>query len=241
MILGVFFIVMGLMVHVLKWHFLISGYNTMPKEKKAKVDADGLGRLIGIYFYINGGLLIVMGIFQALGFKPVLIPYLIFFGISTVYMLIKAQKYDGNLYDENGRLQKGTWKQFALPVGILNIALIFVAVLIFFSSRPAEVTFIDEGVQIHGMYGGIYPWNSIKTVELIDELPAIQRRTNGSAVNSMLKGYFLTKEIGTVKLFVNTQKPPFIYIETEDEVVIFNTENADETQKIFGEIQKRIE
>ncbi|WP_257195499.1 DUF3784 domain-containing protein [Acetivibrio clariflavus] len=87
MILGVFFIVMGLMVHVLKWHFLISGYNTMPKEKKAKVDADGLGRLIGIYFYINGGLLIVMGIFQALGFKPVLIPYLIFFGISTVYML----------------------------------------------------------------------------------------------------------------------------------------------------------
>ncbi|WP_257195497.1 PH domain-containing protein [Acetivibrio clariflavus] len=128
-----------------------------------------------------------------------------------------------------------------MPVGILNIALIFVAVLIFFSSRPAEVTFIDEGVQIHGMYGGIYPWNSIKTVELIDELPAIQRRTNGSAVNSMLKGYFLTKEIGTVKLFVNTQKPPFIYIETEDEVVIFNTENADETQKIFGEIQKRIE
>jgi len=33
-IMGVFLIVMGLTIHVFKWYFLISGYNTMPEEKK---------------------------------------------------------------------------------------------------------------------------------------------------------------------------------------------------------------
>jgi len=37
-LIGVFLIVMGLLVHVFKWYFLISGYNTMSKEKKAKVN-----------------------------------------------------------------------------------------------------------------------------------------------------------------------------------------------------------
>lgn len=32
--LGVFFIGLGLGVHVYKWYFLISGYNTMSKEKR---------------------------------------------------------------------------------------------------------------------------------------------------------------------------------------------------------------
>ena len=240
MIIGVFLIVMGLMVHVFKWHFLISGYNTMPKEQKEKVDAEGLGRLIGIYFYVNGGVLIGMGVLRAFGVKVVLIPSIVFFSISTIYMLIKAQKYDGNVYGEDGKLRKGAWKQFILPVSIISISSIFVVLLLFFSSQPTKVTFVDEGVQIHGMYGDIYSWDSIKTVRLMEELPTIERRTNGSAVNSTLKGYFRTKEMGSVKLFVNTQKRPFVYFETKDEVVIFNTASADETQEIFGEMQKRV-
>jgi hypothetical protein len=56
--IGVFFILIGLAVHVFKWYFLISGYNTMSKEKKANVDTEGLGRLMGIYSYVNGGVFI---------------------------------------------------------------------------------------------------------------------------------------------------------------------------------------
>jgi hypothetical protein len=73
-IIGVFFIAMGLVVHVFKGYFLIAGYNTMSKEKKAKVDTEGLGRLMGIYSYVNGGVLILMGVLHALGLKPVLTP-----------------------------------------------------------------------------------------------------------------------------------------------------------------------
>jgi hypothetical protein len=233
---GAFFIAIGLAVHVFKWYFLIAGYNTMSKEKKAKVDTEGLGRLMGIYSYVNGGVFIVVGLLHALGLKPSMTPVIVFFTISTVYLLIKAQKYDGNIYDENGILRKGAWKQFILPVGIVVVTLIFVGILMYLSSQPTRVTFIDEGVQIHGMYGDIYPWDAIEAVELVEELPTIEMRTNGSALGSKLKGHFRTRELGPVKLFVDTQKPPFIYLETDDRVIIFNMNNEDETQEFFREM-----
>jgi hypothetical protein len=240
-ILGIFFIFIGLAVHVFKWYFLISGYNTMSKDKKANVDTAGLSRLMGIYSYVNGGFLIIMGVLQALGLKPVQTPAIVFFVISTVYLLIKAQKYDGNIYDKNGKLRKGAGKHLALPVVIAVVALIFVAELVFFSSQSTKVTFLEEGIEIHGMYGDVYTWESIKAVELMEELPTIEMRTNGSALGSNLKGHFRTKELGSVKLFVNTQKPPFVYLETDEGITVFNLNSAEETQEIFKEISRKRE
>jgi hypothetical protein len=124
-----------LAIHVFKWYFLISGYNTMSKEKKKNVDTEGLGRLMGIYSYINGSIFIVVGVVYAFGFKAVMTPAIVFFSVSTVYLLIKAQRHDRNIYGEDGKLRKGAWKQLALPVGIIVVILIFVAVLIVFSSQ----------------------------------------------------------------------------------------------------------
>lgn len=236
LLLGGFFVAMGLAVHVFKAYFLIAGYNTMPKEKKANVDTRGLGRLIGLYSYVNGGLLIAMGISHALGLQLGILPIIVFFGISTVYLLIKAQKYDGNIYDENGKLRKGAAKRLAIPVGIVVLIMVFVAALMFFSAQATKVTLNEEGVQIHGMYGDVYAWESIEHIELREDLPTIVMRTNGSALGSNLKGHFSTKEFGSVKLFINKQKPPFVYLKTSDGMVIFNLESADETAEIFEEI-----
>lgn len=239
-IFGAFFIFVGLSVHVFKWYFLIAGYNTMPKEKKANVDVKSIGRLIGIYSYINGGVLIIMGVLKALGFKQALMLAILFISVSTIYLLIKVQKHDGNIYDENGKLRKGSWKQFIFPVGVVIASLIFIIVLILLSSQQTKVTFIDEGIQIHGIYGDIYAWDSIKAVKLMEELPVIELRTNGSALGPNLKGYFRVKELGTVKLFVNTEKPPFIYLETDDGVTVLNLSNEDETKEIYEKMLGKI-
>lgn len=239
-IIGMILIFMGLSVHVFKWYFLISGYNTMSEEKKANVDTEGLGRLMGTVFYADGGVFILMGVLHALGVKPGMAPAIVFFIASTVYLLIKAQKYDGNIYGKNGKVQKGAWKQFVLPGIIIVIALVFVTVLMFFSSRSTKVTFTDEGMQIHGMYGEVYKWGSIASAELKEVLPEIEMRTNGSALGSNLKGHFRTRELGSVKLFVNTEKSPFIYLETDNGITIFNLDSAAEAQEIFREIRKRL-
>ena len=65
-ILGILFIVMGLAVHVFKMHFLISSYNTMSKEKKKKVDVEGLARFVGIYSYANAFVFMVICIYGTL-------------------------------------------------------------------------------------------------------------------------------------------------------------------------------
>ncbi len=236
---GVLFIAMGLAVHVLKWYFLIAGYNTMPKEKQANVDTEGLGRLMGMYAYINGMLFIMMGILHALEIRQGISSGLVFFGVSTVYLLVKAQKYDGNLFDQRGKLRKGAGKQFIWPAAITVVSLIFVAGLMHFSSQPTRVTVLETGIQFHGIYGDTYAWESIGDVRLIEELPTITLRTNGSALGSKLKGHFRTKEMGSLKLFVDTKQPPFIYLETDSRGVIFNLGNGDKTQEIFGEIMQK--
>lgn len=123
---------------------------------------------------------------HAFGYKQVLMPAMVFFGISIVYVLIKAQKYDGNIYDKSGKLREGAWKQLLLSAGIVFVTGIFVAIMMITSFKQSKVTFLKEGIEIHGMYGGVYSWESIETIKLMDELPTIERRTNGSALGSNL-------------------------------------------------------
>lgn len=239
-IFGVLLIGIGLCVHVFKWYFLISGYNTMSKEKKANVDIKGLSRMLGIYAYINGSLFILAGLVQPLGLNLLIRLIVIFFVISTIYLLIRAQKFDKNIFDENGKIRKNGWKQMAIPIGIVVASLIIVAVLMHFSLKPTKITYLEEGIQIHGMYGDVYGWESIEVVELIDELPTIELRTNGAAIGSKLKGYFRTKELGTVKLFVDADKAPFIQLETVNGIIIFNLNEENETKEIYRNILSEI-
>lgn len=241
LLIGIFFIFMGLSVHVFKWYFLISGYNTMPKEKKANVDTVGLGRLMGIFGYFNGGVSLIMALLLAFGFKPIHTPAIVIFVISTVFLLIRAQRYDGNIYDQDGKFRKGAGKEFIIPAVIGVGTIVFVGVLLFFSSQSTKVTVFEEGLEIQGMYGDVYTWESIRDVELIDELPNIEMRTNGSALGSKLKGHFRTTEMGSVKLFVDASKPPFILLETDKGIVIFNSDSEVETREIYEKILEKRE
>jgi len=70
---------------------------------------------------------------------------------------------------------------------ICVVTLIFVAVVMYFSYQPTRVSFLEEGIQIHGMYGEVYTWESIENVSLKRNCRTIQIRTNGSALGSKLK------------------------------------------------------
>ena len=230
LVIGIFFIAIGLAIHRLKWYFLISGYNTMSKDKRANVDVESLGKLFGIYSYANGGVFLLAGLLHILDFEIILIPAIVFTMFSTIYLVIKSQKYDGNKRDS---------KQNLIGVAILLASLVFVIVLMYNSIQPTRVTFLEEGLEIHGMYGDTYSWDSIESAMLIEDLPIITMRTNGSALGNHLKGNFSTKK-GSVRLHVNTKQGPFAYVETNNRKIIFNMNDAKDTQKILDEILLRI-
>lgn len=238
--IGVLFVVMGLLVHKGKMYFLISGYNTMNKEKKAKVDVVGLGRYMGIHFYINGGIITVAGILGLLGIPELATPAMIFFAITTIIFLIRAQKFDGNIYDKQGKMHPGAWKQFLAPGIILTITLIFVAGLLYFSSRPTSIIMQEDKFVIEGMYGNDYVYDDIQSITLLDTLPTIKMRTNGSALGSHLRGRFQMEKYGKVTLFVDTKKAPFVVVQSSEGVTIFNLDDAEATLLAYVQLEEKI-
>ncbi len=239
--IAVLFILIGLAVYVGKWYFLIAGYNTMNKEQQAKVNTRALGRLIGIYCYAIGAVFLLAGVLTALDIAAAGPVLLVFLGLSTPYVLLKAQKYDGNMYNDTGKLRQGAGWKLAVVLGIALAVFLAVGALMYSSSRPTQVKFMDEGLQVQGMYGEIYGWGDIQEVSLLETLPRLEARTNGSSLGSHRKGHFRTKEYGPVKLFVDAKTPPFVYLKSGGEVVIFNLADPEQTKTAYEEILRQCE
>jgi hypothetical protein len=238
-IIGATFFAIGAAVHIGKMYFLISGYNTMRKEKKANVDIRGLARLVGLFSYINGVIFILVGILQAAGIKIGMMFPFVFLMVSSLVMVVLSQRYDYNLFDEYGRLRRGAKTKLLIPAGIILVTLVFVAVMMFYSAQSTKVELQEEGLKIYGMYGDVYSWETIHDVKCLEALPLIEARTNGSALGSKLKGNFRAKEVGNVKLFVDEDIPPFIYFETGKNRIIFNLPDADETDSVYEKILEK--
>ena len=100
------------------------------------MDTEGLGRLMGIYGYINGGFFVALGVLKALGANVAIAPTIIFLSVSTVYLLIKAQKYDRNVYDKmksSKRNRNITWSS------VITVVINFGWYIdIFSTSRPSD-------------------------------------------------------------------------------------------------------
>ncbi|MEC1180443.1 DUF3784 domain-containing protein [Metasolibacillus meyeri] len=239
-IIAVILVFLGIATHKLKWYFLISGYNTMSKEQKKHVDVEGLSRFIARYMYIVALLLLALGAADSLGYYRLMTPLVILLIVSAIVLVIKSQKYNHNIVDEHGKLKKGAGKQMKKPAIIIVVTLIGVSILMYFSLQQTSVIATEQQLEVKGVYGGEYGWKNIQQLELIEELPAISVRTNGSAVGTKLKGNFKLENGDKVKLFVDKSEPPFIRFVTDDQIVIFNLASSEETKAMYETMQRYV-
>ncbi|WP_088225764.1 hypothetical protein [Desulfosporosinus sp. FKB] len=80
----------------------------------------------------------------------------------------------------------------------------------------------------------------IQNIQLKNDLPVIKSKINGfDGVGSILKGEF-SSDIGNVTLYVDTSKPPFIYIKTSSELIILNGQSKSKTETLFNELNSDI-
>lgn len=113
----------GLLVDRGKMYVLISGYNTMPKSKKAKVDVENVARSLGVWAYVNAAMAGLVGVLLALGIEVWIWVPMVFFGLTTAYLLVHVQRYDGNVFKADGSLRPGAWKGLT-GVGAVVVALV---------------------------------------------------------------------------------------------------------------------
>jgi hypothetical protein len=101
---------------------------------------------------------------------------------------------------------------------------------------PALAVTADVFSARSGFYGVEIPLADVTRVTLEDQLPPIERRTNGFAAGDALRGYFRLAGLGRSQLFVNRSRPPFIVIVTGDGPVIVNYADPARTRQLYDQL-----
>lgn len=238
---AILLLVIAVVIKYYKGYWLISGYNTLAKENKKNVDIKNLGKFIANILICIAGIVSLATVFMFI--KQMLAAGLVFSLIIPliIYTLLKAQTYDGNTRNPDGTTKKTTKVILGTVIACLLIIAVSVGILIYNSSQPPDYIVREDALKIAGLYGGEIKLLSIDSITIKEDIPDIVQKINGSALGNMMKGYFKLKDIGEVKLFINTQKPPFIFINQKSGLLIINSEERGETEKIYQVLLEALE
>lgn len=223
----------GLLIKNKKAYWLISGYNTMPEEKKKQVDIAGLGNFVANMCFLFAVLITLAALLMALRQMVLSIVVFIIILPAVVFAIIKAQKYDGNAKEHTGKLNRKNKIAIAAVVVFVFLIAAGTGLLLFSGAQPAEFTIDRDKLVISGMYGQDIAIQDIESIELKETMPEVTAKTNGSQLNTMLKGFFRIKDAGEALLFVNTGKSPYVFIKTKTRRIILNCPTEEETKQLF--------
>lgn len=235
---AVIVIALGFAVNRLGWHDLISGYNTMSKEKRERINIQKVARLVAWMCYGIGTIFIFIALIEGFELDIPLAPFFIVMMVFIVAMLWRMQKYDGNIYDESGRLRPGGKKRL-IPIVIVSVVLLVgVPGLMFWFSQPTDVTVMDSTIVIEGSYSREIPFDELEEVTWTT-LPEIARRTNGAESGSRLTGNFRTEAGEDVLLFIDRDVEPVIRLDWSEEPIYINQSSAEATRQLYEDIRTR--
>lgn len=221
-----------------KAYWLINGYNAMSAEKKKNVNAEGLGRFMGNCLFALAGLIAaVTALFLlnlavwALVALALLIPFI-------VYMVVRAQKFDGNAREKKG-MSAQTKITVAMLVVVLGSAAVGVTLLIRSSMRPADYVVSGGTLEIKCSFGETVQIKDIQGLELAQARPDIATRTFGSAVGETLRGSFDLADGAAARVFTENATPPFIHFAVNGTQYYLNCSTPEETNKLYGELNSQ--
>jgi len=89
---AILFIILGILIKYGKLYFLMAGYNTMPKEEKAKVDVDGIATVFRNAMF-GMAIIMIIGYFAARWFANPEIENIAFYTaliLGIPYLLIRS-------------------------------------------------------------------------------------------------------------------------------------------------------
>ena len=234
--MGVFLIVMGWLCY--RFPNIINPYGGLPPERKALVDIEGLKKASFIILAITGILLIVtalLSVFKVIEESTSAYAMTVLVLVMIVPIIIAMKKYNGFGRDETGRAvsifsrpTKWVWVSMGLTA-------VFVIAVFAFSNKAPKIEVNEDVISISGMYGREIPTADIVSVELLEKLPPIQMRTNGSSTHKYNKGHFLLKN-GERCIMIVRLNAPYIEIRTTDNLYYINGASKEETMDIFEQL-----
>lgn len=225
-------LILGAAVHYGHAYFLISGYNTATPEEQARVNTQGLGRVVWYMCLILAMLLGGVGILALMGHFLGFLALLLILPIVLVSMW-QSQKYDGNACDENGHVRRQNRVTLIAVLAIPTLITIGVLALVLYSARLPAVTLSDGALSVSGLYHETIALSDIRSFELLDKMPAVKSKRSGTDIGSRQMGSFELRDGEEAQLYVDASLPPFLRITEKDgSVTILTAGTADKTRAL---------
>ena len=121
-----------------------------------------------------------------------------------------------------------------------------VVLLIIAAVRRERIQIYEDGIKIKDLlYPLSIPNDTIVSISLVDSLPKLIRRTNGTGIGLILKGYFTVKNSSleyseNATLYIRNRNASAIEIRTVNGVVYINQKNDELTQSLFNEMKNTV-
>lgn len=181
-------------------------------------------------FYVAGFIIIIFGgVFFLLGSSMSLIILLV---VSVPVLIIYL-----NIKPINDKIKKSNTIIIASTV----IFTLLIVVFLFLSSQEPSVLIENNNVKITGLYGESIPIDNIEEFSLSESIPSIIFRSNGLGLGKIKKGYFKAEGLGTVKLFLQNSKKPYIHlIDKTGNHYFINMKEPDKTSDTYSFIRKKL-
>jgi hypothetical protein len=140
-------------------------------------------------------------------------------------------------YNSKGKVKRKN-SNTRIIVFCISTAIIFAIIIVSIinSGRPPVFTVGGGILKISTDFGETVNLSDIQEVELKPNLPDNLIRTDGLGLESVLKGEFQSGG-EEMKVYVDASKPPFIYINTTNGLIIINDQTKAETQALYNELE----
>lgn len=229
----------GYAVKYRKAYWLINGYRYLSDEQKKDVDIEGLGRFLGNSLFVSAvlaaasfALLAFNQVGYGLGALGVLLAF-------VIYMAVAAQRFM-----HKGTERKHMSKQMIVTLVLLAIVLggsaVGVYALINASIQPVQYNISADTLEIKCMFGEKVKLADIQGLEVMQAMPEIKERTNGAAMNGVLRGSFMLASGTAARIFTENENPPFIHFKSGQKEYLINLATAEETNKLFADLGKAL-
>lgn len=229
--IGLLFIGIGFLINEKNAKYLLSGYNTMSKDQQDKVELKPyLAYFRKFHIFLGLSFMAIVSLLNYLS------PDLggIFLGVYPIlaygYFMWTSRGYFKNV--------KSSRKRHKIAMVILAGTFIFVAAIFYLGYQEDEISFDKDQIMLEGFYGEEIDPSEIQSVELVEKLPEIKKRTNGFSAGTVHKGYFKLEDGKRVKLILNNEAKPYVVITKNNGARIYYSSRSKSNQEIYDQLKK---
>ena len=137
--------------------------------------------------------------------------------------------------------KRSIWRGLVLSGVILGVIAVLLGGLMYLEAEPPKVSLESGRFKVESfVYSEEFNLNEITDVSLVEHIPRIRVRTNGTALGRTLRGHFHLDVLGNGELFIEHGRPPYLVVHRGGDYVIVNFEDPRQTEELYHAlIEKR--